>query len=82
MSASVINPSRFERAQISEKLRRLAPVLREYRQLIQVQFAKAAETASRDEMNEFGQELAAYDRWRAFDLGRQVCPHVVERGQQ
>jgi hypothetical protein len=76
MSASVVTPSRFESAHISAKLRNLAPALNEYRRLVQAQFVHAASFANRDEMMEFGQELAAYDRWRAFDLGRDSQPRT------
>jgi hypothetical protein len=76
MSASVVTPDRFELAQISAKLRKLAPALSEYRCLVQAQFVHAASRGNLDEVNEFGQELAAYDRWRAFDLGRDSQPRT------
>jgi hypothetical protein len=76
MSASVISSSQFETRQISKKLRKLAPALAEYRCLIQARFVRAAEIASTDEMNEFGQEVIAYDRWRHFELGRQELCQV------
>jgi len=57
--------------QISARLRRLAPQLREYRRLLQDMLVAAGD-AKRSEVSEIAQEMLAFDRWHSFELGRRT----------
>jgi len=69
VSARILPIRQIRQNQFAESLGVVGPILTEYRMKLQKKSVAAAETRS-PEMADLGAELTAFDRWRAFELGR------------